>query len=43
MNDFIQLSPQSNIHEAETMVEGQHYLTFCASFPVMLAMFLSLM
>ncbi|KAI4340963.1 hypothetical protein MLD38_025748 [Melastoma candidum] len=22
MNDFIQLSPQSNIHEAETMVEG---------------------
>lgn len=23
MNDFIQLKPQSNVFEAETMVEGQ--------------------
>lgn len=23
MNDFIQLKPQSNVYEAETMVEGQ--------------------
>lgn len=23
MNDFIQLTPQSNVYEAETMVEGK--------------------
>lgn len=26
MNDFIQLTPQSNVYEAETMVEGEVYL-----------------
>ena len=26
MNDFIQLKPQSNVYEAETMVEGQDFL-----------------
>lgn len=26
MNDFIQLKPQSNVYEAETMVEGQGFL-----------------
>lgn len=25
MNDFIQLKPQSNVYEAETMVEGQDF------------------
>ena len=25
MNDFIQLKPQSNVFEAETMVEGKGY------------------
>jgi hypothetical protein len=24
MNDFIQLEPQSNLFEAETMMEGEH-------------------
>lgn len=24
MNDFIQLTPQSNVYEAETMVEGKN-------------------
>lgn len=44
MNDFIQLNPQSNVYEAETMVEGwvlfprfsiqclSHHLTFFFSF-----------
>lgn len=27
MNDFIQLTPQSNVYEAETMVEGKVYLS----------------
>ena len=27
MNDFIQLKPQSNVYEAETMVEGQDFIT----------------
>jgi len=31
MNDFIQLTPQSNVYEAETMVEGQ--LVFSVSVP----------
>jgi|APAra0007618328_1042625.scaffolds.fasta_scaffold08342_5 hypothetical protein len=31
MNDFIQLIPQSNVYEAETMVEGQ--LVFSVSVP----------
>ena len=28
MNDFIQLKPQSNVYEAETMVEGWHSFSF---------------
>ncbi|GKF28400.1 DNA-binding protein BIN4, partial [Tanacetum coccineum] len=27
MNDFIQLKAQSNVYEAETMVEGQDFLS----------------
>lgn len=31
MNDFIQLTPQSNVYEAETMVEGQLVISTLSS------------
>lgn len=27
MNDFIQLKPQSNVYEAETMIEGKTFVS----------------
>jgi len=41
MNDFIQLKPQSNVYEAETMVEGYLHLrtNWCFMYGNMLSLY----